>query len=156
MNSTKRISKILLKAGNYYVFSYKNSSRPGLDGKLELIGGNIEANESPFEGLIRELKEEETTETLSQKASEIRPGSIKIYVNKQEHFIYFMSITQDEYKTLRHSPDESYGFKLIEDAVILDKDEFCKNSKNFTLKTIKIFDELHADGLLKQWNSEQI
>jgi len=150
MSSSKRISKLLLKAGSRFVFSYKNSRRPGLDGRLELIGGNIEQYESPFEGLIRELQEEETSGILSNKADELRPASVQISVNKQEHFIYFMSILEEEFKSLRHSPEESYGFALIDEAVILDNDEFCRNSKKFTLKTTKIFDELHSGGRLER------
>ena len=140
---SKRVSKILLQVGDNYVFSKKRApwSRKK-DHKLELIGGALEYNESPFSALIRELKEEELSGILSEKAISLNPIPIEIYVGKEPHFIYRITISKDEYNKLIYNHDESYGYQLIQRNAIEVKLTLTKFITLFTPKTIRIFKAL--------------
>ena len=110
----RRIAKLFLRVENMLVFSRKREpSAPQKDGRLELIGGAIETGENPFEGLLRELEEEETSGLLRRRAGQIRPVPRTFTVNGEPHYLYSIAITADEYQTLRHSPSESYGFERL-------------------------------------------
>lgn len=140
----KQVSKILLQVGDKYVFSKKREPwSSSKDHKLELIGGAIEYNETPFSGLIRELKEEEVSGILSEKAKRLNPIPIKLYVGNEPHFIYKITISNDEYNKMLHNVSESYGFDLIQKKVIEDKPTLKKNISFFTPKTIRIFHALN-------------
>jgi hypothetical protein len=139
----KRVSKILLLVDNHYVFSEKRAPESSeKDHKLELIGGALNEDESAFQGLIRELQEEEQSGLLSKKAEKLNLSPKEIVVKNEPHFIYRMEISNAEYKEMIHSTDESYGFHLVQDNIILDKNELRENISRFTPKTIKIFQAL--------------
>ena len=107
----KRVSKIFVSVDRYYAFSEKRAPQsPWKDHRLELIGGTLNSNETPFQGLDRELREEELSGTLSEKVQLVKPVPKEMLVNDKPHFIYATTITDDEYGKLIHYPDESYGF----------------------------------------------
>jgi N-acetylglutamate synthase-like GNAT family acetyltransferase len=142
----KRVSKAFVLIGDHYLFSEKRAPQsPEKDHRLELIGGAMESGETPFQGLLRELQEEEPSGTLSKKANTLNSTPREIVVGIEPHFIYQMTITDDEYKRITHDAHESYGFHLVQKSVIMDIDKLKANISLFTPKTIAIFREL---GLL--------
>lgn len=140
------VSKIFITVNNSFVFSKKRA--PGFvykDNKLELLGGNISKNESPFEALVRELEEEELGGILSNKVKKknLTPKEITIDGNDgKHHFVYKIEILKSEYEKMIHNQEESYGFHLIQKDDILDKNYFKKDLVGFTPKTIGIFKQV--------------
>lgn len=127
-------AKIFLRFGDTLLFSIKRSPFcPQKDQKLELVGGGIEMGETPMEGLIRELAEEESSGILAKKATLEVPQSRKVFVADEPHFIYDMAITQTDIDQLRMNDTESYGFQL------LHKSELADDPVRFTPKTLGIF-----------------
>jgi ribosomal protein S18 acetylase RimI-like enzyme len=142
----KRVSKAFVLVGDHYLFSEKREPQsPEKDHRLELLGGTIGSGETPFQGLLRELQEEERSGTLLEKASTLNPSPREIAIGIEPHFIYEMAVTDDEYKRMAHDAHESYGFHLVPKSAIMDEDELRTNTSLFTPKTIAIFREL---GLL--------
>lgn len=142
INEVNYVSKIIIICEKQYVFSIKKSPlRPFKNNRLELFGGNVDLGETPFEGLIRELKEEEMSGILAEKAKEFKLKPIKLFeVERKTQCIYQMEISLHEYSQLKAHPDESYGIrtmsqKIFETGENIDMDQF-------TPKTIKIFQNL--------------
>lgn len=141
----KRVAKIFLRLDDHYVFSKKRASWLPEDAaarRLELIGGTVVDAETPFEALIRELGEEETSGTLAEKARTLRPTPRQIVVYGEPHYIYRMTISDDEFQRMIHDPEESYGFDLVPEAVIADREKLRENAARFTRKTQGIFQAL--------------
>lgn len=136
------VSKVLLTCGEIYVFSIKKSPlKPEKHNKLELFGGNVEPGESPFEGLIRELREEEESGTLAEKAVLLKPDIIKQFVvDDKTQCIFQMDLTPDEYHLLKTHPAESLGIRTICRALFTSSDLL--NLNQFTPKTVAIFKNL--------------
>ena len=89
----------------------KNAPGHHKHNRLEFLGGHIE-NESPVEAIVRELKEEEKTGLLSAKLTGQQPAA-QVEVDGQNHYIFQITISQDEYLSLEHDPSESLGFELV-------------------------------------------
>ena len=141
----KRVAKVFLRLDDHYVFSQKRAPWLPEDAaarQLELIGGTVVGGETPFEALIRELGEEETSGTLAEKARALRPAPQQIVVYGEPHYIYRMQITGDEFERLVHDSEESYGFDLVPEAVIADREKLRENAARFTWKTQGIFQAL--------------
>lgn len=137
-----RIAKLFVEVGDYYVFSEKKKLGSSSNHLLELIGGRIARDETQFQGLLRELEEEDLSGILTLKSKQEGPAPKHIIVFNESHAIYKITINNDEYKKLKYSPDESYGFHKIEDRLINNKDLLKKNISRFTNKTVAIFKEL--------------
>lgn len=141
----KRVAKVFLRLDDHYVFSQKRAPWLPEDAaarRLELIGGTVVGDETPFEALVRELGEEETSETLAEKAHTLRPIPQLIIVYGEPHYIYRMTINSDEFERMVHDPEESYGFDLVPEAVIADREKLRENAARFTWKTRGIFQAL--------------
>ena len=67
------------------------------DHLLELLGGHLEPSESDFQGLLRELQEEDLSGILANKVKSLNPRPKEILVNHEKHSIYKVNITQDDY-----------------------------------------------------------
>lgn len=134
------IAKLFIRANAYYIFSEKRKpSSPKSDHGLELAGGQIEDGESPLEALIREVEEEELSGIIAAKTRHQRPECKRVVVDGQDHFIFEISIEDDDFKNLRHNEDESYGFVKVEVGIIDKKHELRISLSRFTPKTRKIF-----------------
>ncbi|MBT3878314.1 MAG: hypothetical protein HON76_19200 [Candidatus Scalindua sp.] len=140
---TDEISKIFVEVRKYCLFSEKRKPESSDDHLLELLGGRLEHSETPFQGLMRELQEEDLSEILANKVKPLDLQPKEILVNHEKHSIYKVNITQDEYNNLRHNPNESYGFQLIEKSVVDDKKTLGNSIHKFTNKTGKIFIQLN-------------
>jgi hypothetical protein len=141
----KRVAKIFLHLDDHYVFSQKRAPWLPEDAatrRLELIGGTIVGDETPFEALLRELQEEETSGMLAEKARTLRPTPQQIVVYGEPHYIYRMTISGDEFERMIHDPEESYGFDLVSETVIADREKLRENAARFTWKTRGIFQAL--------------
>ncbi|WP_080802710.1 NUDIX hydrolase [Desulfamplus magnetovallimortis] len=142
IDAIKYVSKIIIICKKQYVFSIKKSPlRPFKDKRLEFFGGNVDQGETPFEGLIRELQEEEMTGILAEKAKALKPEPLKSFeVDGKIQCIYQMEITTDEYPKLKAHPDESYGIRSLPQKIF----ELPRtiDLELFTPKTIKIFQNM--------------
>lgn len=137
------VSKILLTCGDLYVFSIKKSPQsPHKDRRMELFGGNADPGETPFQGLIRELQEEEESGILAKKAASLKLKPVKTFmIDEKMQCIYAMVLDEREMKVLRAHPDESYGIKTITKQ-FFDIEMTPIDLDGFTPKTVKIFHEL--------------
>ena len=95
----------------YYLFSRKNAPGHDKHNHLEFLGGHLE-NESPIEAVVRELKEEEKTGLLAARLSGQQPAE-QVKIDGVDHHIFRVTISHDEYLSLRHDPHESLGFELV-------------------------------------------
>jgi len=133
----KIVSKIMLICDDKLLFSIKRSpGKPEKHDKLELIGGGIKKDETPFQGLIRELYEEESTGILARKASKQIPDARRIMVKDKPAYIFKMTIDKNDIKQIQMDPKESLGYRVIH------KSEVINDPKRFTPKTIRIFRSL--------------
>jgi len=139
---TIHISKIFVGIGESYLFSEKIKLWSSNDHLLELLGGHLENSETPFQGLIRELQEEDSSGILASKVNSLKPLPREIVINDEKHSIYKIEIKRGEFKSLKHNPSESYGFHLIEKSILDDNKSLKKNISKFTQKTRKIFTQL--------------
>ena len=137
----KSKAKIFIACGENLLFSIKRSpGKPWKDRKLELLGGGIDTDEAPFQGLIRELVEEEMSGTLARRASRKIDRGRRGFVGDEPHFIYDMTITPQEIDDIRMDAVESYGY------VLLHQSEISDDPIRFTPKTLQIF---RALGLIE-------
>jgi hypothetical protein len=134
------VAKLFIRANAYYVFSEKRTPNdPERDHRLELVGGHIEDGESPRKALIREAKEEELTYTIAKKTRRQRPKGEKVVVDKENHYIFKISVDDDDFKKMRPDRKESYGFVKVEADTIEEKDKLINSLSRFTPKTGEIF-----------------
>ena len=137
------VAKLFIRASSYYIFSNKRKrSSHKNDHRLELIGGQIESGESPLEALIREVGEEELSRIIAAKTKKQFPKCKRVVVDKEDHFIFEISVNDDDFKNMRHNDRESYGFVKVEVNIIDEKDKLRTNLSRFTPKTGKIFHAL--------------
>ncbi len=137
----RKISKIILFQDDSFFFGIKKAPHePMKDRKLELLGGGVDESETPLEGLIREVTEEEESALVANKVSLLRLTPVKITVEGDCHFIYHMAITAKDLERIRMSAEESYGYRLIPRATIMAAQPM--DYSVFTRRTVKIFTEL--------------
>ncbi len=139
---TIHVSKIFVELKEFYLFSEKRKPRSSNDHLLELLGGHLGNSETPFQGLVRELLEEDLSGVLANKVKSSNLQPRDIVVNNEKHSIYEIKISKNEFDNLKHNPTESYGFHLIEKSIIDDKKSLENNIYKFTKKTRKIFIQL--------------
>jgi len=141
LSETRRIAKIILECGDRLLFSIKRApGKPQKDQKLELIGGHVEDGETPLEGLIRELQEEEESGILAEKVRSLEPIPDDIPVQNTCHYIFRMPLSEGDLRHIRHSPSESHGYRL------LHRSQPVVDPLRFTPKTIDIFAALERGG----------
>lgn len=87
---------------------------------LEFLGGGVDG-ESPLDGLVRELEEEEKTGFLARRVSVLAPNPRLITVDGVPHYMYEVSIGLDQYLDLQHDRKESFGFRLVPASMLRDE-----------------------------------
>jgi len=140
-----RISKIILFDEDSFFFAIKRvPSNADMDRKLELLGGGVDKGETPFQGLIRELAEEEESAVIAHRVAILQLSPVRIVVEGDRHFIYHSAITGKELEKVRMSDKEHYGYQLIPKSTIMAPDGI--NRSLFTRRTVKIFSALRRIG----------
>ncbi len=141
LNLKGRAAKLLAtieEAGvTYLVFSQK---RAGVEdkkkhGRLELLGGKI-GPEHPWEGLIRELYEEERSGTLARKLRAAEPAYEEVLLKDTTHYVFQLPLTAEEWEGLKPAAEESLGFELIS-VMQLREEEFRARLTKRTRKTLE-------------------
>ena len=139
---TQSRSKMFVEIGDYYLFSLKREpNRPESDHRLELLGGKQESGETPFQALIREVREEEASGILAQQASDENPPARVVDVSGEAHHIYRISLRKNDWHRLVASPRESYGFHLVPKVQLEPIPE--ADRARYTPKTLAIFRALN-------------
>jgi 8-oxo-dGTP pyrophosphatase MutT (NUDIX family) len=109
----KAVAKILIEIDQAYLFAGK--SRPRDRGRLELLGGHVEAEDTgPFEALLRELGEEEKTGLLAKEIARIRPAGEKIMVGNRIQHVYHCSLGNFQWQALQPNRSEVSTFVLVQ------------------------------------------
>lgn len=92
-----KISKIILFQDDSFLFVVKRAPhKPIKDGKLELLGGTVDRGETPLQGLVRELVEEEGSSLVANKAAVLQLTPVNIAVEGDNHYIRHMAVTGKE------------------------------------------------------------
>lgn len=123
-------------SANRYLMSIKRDPGSPNDGKLEFLGGRMEAGEDPVSGIVRELSEEEATGNLAKIVRRRTPIHIPQHILNSRHYLFPLQITDVEFHSLEYHPLESYGFRLVGS----HKLQRCDDS--YTRKTNHIIDLL--------------
>lgn len=136
------VSKLLVTCGDRYVLSIKKSlGNPRKNKRLELFGGKVDPGETPFQGLIRELSEEESSGTLAGKAAGLAPEPIQTFeLGGKKQCIYALEIDEHEMAQLIPHPQESFGISTVKKSHFDSPENI--DMEMFTPKTIGIFDKL--------------
>ncbi len=123
-----------------YLMSIKRDPGSENEGKLEFLGGRMEDDELPDEGLLRELSEEEATGNLVALARDKIDTHLRLQIGDTQHFIFAFHISLPEYQSLEYDPVESFGYKLIDAAQLVS----CEAT--YTRKTNQIISALNLKG----------
>ena len=127
---------ILADDGPLALLSRKRAEGKPKHGKLEMLGGHLEPDETPLQALIRELGEEEATGALAEMVARQAPGFRTLIVDEAPHHLFEIRLTAVDCAGLIHDPGESLGFgrvPLAELAAGVHRDEL-------TWRTQRIFE----------------
>jgi ADP-ribose pyrophosphatase YjhB (NUDIX family) len=116
-NKTDAVAKariaIVRNGERFALLSRKNAPGKPKHDKLEMLGGHLDAAESPVEALLRELREEERTGELALVAEADELAFETRMVDRAAHHLFELTITVQQYTSLEADPDESLGFELV-------------------------------------------
>ncbi len=119
----REVSKIIIRIDGFaeptQLLSVKKAKGTPKHKKLEMLGGATDG-QSAFEGLVRELEEEEKTGRLAEIVREQNPEPRAFAIGNEPHFLYEVTITFDDYVTLRAAKSESFGFRAVPEAKFKD------------------------------------
>ena len=101
------------------LMSRKRSSWPPIDDKLEFIGGHLKEGQTPTEGLLDELSEEEATGLLAARARDLAPSPTRHEVDGDPHHLFELTLEETEARALEAAPEESRGFEMVLEADLL-------------------------------------
>lgn len=140
----REISKIIVRIDGFaeptQLMSVKKAKDTPKHKKLEILGGGTDGQDR-FEGLVRELEEEEKTGRLAELVREKHPEPRSFSIADAPHHVYEVTIDYEDYIALRHHKSESFGFKVVPESKLKDPDFHPK----LTRKTLTL---LHGLGLL--------
>ncbi len=119
----REVSKIIVRIDGFaeptQLMSVKRARSASKNKKLELLGGGTDGD-GAFDGLVRELEEEEETGRLAEIVRKRAPTPCTFFVYGSPHHVFEVTIDFDDYVTLRHSKDESFGFKAVPESRLRD------------------------------------
>lgn len=140
----REVSKIIVRIEGFaeptQLMSIKKAKGTPKHKKLEILGGGTDGDNA-FEGLVRELEEEEKTGRLAEIVREQKPEPQSFSIDRTPHHLYEVTIAYEDYLTLRHHKDESFGFKVVPESKLKDT----TFHRQLTRKTLTL---LHGMGLL--------
>ena len=138
------VVKVFIRTGSYYLMSRKRAPGRTADGRLEHLGGHLEAGETALEAMIREAHEEERTGRLAVLIEQERPEARRVRVGRdsQLHFLFELTVEESEVDAFKADNKESYGFELVS-AEQIDTDGGLAEMRDIlTPKTIAIYQAL--------------
>jgi len=97
----------------FALLSRKNAPGMPKHNQLEMLGGHLDAAESPIEALLRELREEERTGELARSAEADGPGYDTRLVDRAAHHLFELTISEEQCASLEADSEESLGFELV-------------------------------------------
>ena len=111
-------ARIVVERGGerWSLLSVKRAEGETKHGKLEMLGGHLDGDESPIEALLRELREEEDTGLLAEKVSAEPPPHLSMDVAGALHHVFCFDLDDADLAHLQHNPAESLGFELVRTA----------------------------------------
>ena len=122
------------------LMSRKRAEGKSKHGKLEMLGGHLEAGESPLQALLRELREEETSGTLARLVERARPTPREAVVVDTLHHLFEIELPAAACSDLQHDPTESLGFVRVPLAELADP----RRGPELTWRTERIFEVFGA------------
>lgn len=138
-NKVARIRVAVMRDGERWTLMSRKRVRDPEDPRnqrLEFLGGRVDTSDpSIFEGLLRELREEETSHTLARLVEHAAPSPQRIDVEGRPHYLYAIEISTADEQQLTHCEKESWGFELIR-----------KRDLELTAQTLKILQALDAEN----------
>jgi len=140
----REVSKIIVRIDGFaepvQLMSIKKAKGTPKHKKLEILGGGTDGQDA-FEGLVRELEEEEKTGRLAEIVRELHPEPKSFAIAESPHHMYEVTIPFEDYLTLRPHKAESFGFKVIPESKLREPTFHAE----LTRKTLTL---LHGMGLL--------
>ncbi len=138
----KQVAKVMIRAGEFYLFSRKRAPGRKKDRRLEMLGGALEAGEEPLAALIREAREEELSGLLAEELERVRPSYEPITLERgavtEPQYIFRLDIAEELADKLEADSEESYGLETVK-AKLFDSDYEMKYLRDqFTPKTLAI------------------
>jgi hypothetical protein len=101
-----------------YLLSRKRASGSRKDDLLEFFGGHLQENETPWEGLMRELHEEDTSGTLAALTRKAAPAPIARNIGTAPHYLFTVTVAADDVQSVTPATDESYGVEFRDVAAV--------------------------------------
>jgi len=140
----REVSKIIVRIDGFaeptQLMSIKKAKGTPKHKKLEILGGGTDGQDA-FEGLVRELEEEEKTGRLAEIVREQHPEPRSFSIAESPHHLYEITIDFEDYLGLRHHKAESFGFKVVPESKLKEPAFHAQ----LTRKTLTL---LHGMGLL--------
>ena len=140
----REVSKIIVRIDGFteptQLMSIKKAKDTPKHKKLEILGGGTDG-QNAFEGLVRELEEEERTGRLAEIVRDKKPTPRSFSIDNAPHHLYEVTIDFEDYLALRHHKAESFGFRAIPESKLRDP----AFQLLLTRKTLTL---LHGMGLL--------
>ncbi|MFQ5653922.1 MAG: hypothetical protein ACE5GW_04230, partial [Planctomycetota bacterium] len=94
------MSKIIVQINGFaepvQLMSIKKAKGTPKHKKLEILGGGVDGD-SAFEGLLRELEEEEKTGRLAEIVRESSPSPQSFAIDRSPHHVYEVTIEYEDY-----------------------------------------------------------
>ena len=134
------VAKVFVRTDDGYLMVRKRAPGTEKDNRLEHLGGHIEEGESPLEGMLRELREEETTGLLASEMQRQHPSPLRFPLEgAEDQLIFELRIDSALARRLRADEAESYGLETVS-AETLENDGKLRDFRDqLTPKTLAIY-----------------
>jgi 8-oxo-dGTP pyrophosphatase MutT (NUDIX family) len=138
----KQVAKIFIRTEESYLFSRKRAPGKQKDKRLELVGGGLEKGERPFEALVREAAEEESSGRLAAEIRRQTPSYDKVVLLvkgiDEPQYLFHIEIDAETAEALKADPEESHGLERIPVSLFESDEELRTMREEFTPKTVAI------------------
>ena len=95
------------------LLSRKNAPGRRAHAKLEMLGGHLDDDETAYEAIVRELREEEGSGVLARILAKEQPPSRMAIVDGAPHHLFEVRVTAAQCEGVHHDPHESLGFEQV-------------------------------------------
>ncbi len=115
----KLLATVTIEGRQHLLLSRKRAHGEQKHGQLELLGGRLD-DDPPFEGLLRELEEEEDSGLLAELVASRRPTAERLELPGAVYHVYRLEIDPDDLGLLVPHESESLGFELVPTEALAD------------------------------------